>query len=82
MRLDQLQKDHFTAELELCVRWALQSTACAGFVWDRVNFLHRSWDGAVFCVCAGNSGMFQVLLSTPESADNSMGEIHAGMGQA
>ena len=29
---------------------------CAGFGWDRVNFLHSSWYGAMFWICAGNSG--------------------------
>lgn len=35
---------------------------CAGFDCDRVNFLHRSWHGAMFWICTGNSvdnrGMF------------------------
>ena len=41
---------------------------CAGFGWDRVNFLHSSSYGAVFWICAGNSadntGMFSLLLSS------------------
>ena len=41
---------------------------CAGFGWDRVNFLHSSWYGATFWICAGNSvgntAMFQLLLSS------------------
>ncbi|XP_074989722.1 LOW QUALITY PROTEIN: tubulin alpha-8 chain-like [Calonectris borealis] len=40
---------------------------CAGFGWGRVKFLHSSWYGAVFWICAGNSvdntGMFSFLLS-------------------
>ena len=28
---------------------------CAGFGWDRVNFLHSSWYGAMFWICAENS---------------------------
>jgi len=40
---------------------------CAGFNWDRVNFLHRSQHGAMFWICAENSvdntGKFQILLS-------------------
>ena len=35
---------------------------CAGFHWDRVNFLHGSWYGAMFWICGENSvdntGMF------------------------
>ena len=35
---------------------------CAGFAWDRVNFLHSSWYGAMVWICAENSvdntGMF------------------------
>jgi len=40
---------------------------CAGFGWDRVNFLHSSWYGATFWICADHSvddtGMFSLLLS-------------------
>ena len=28
---------------------------CAGFGWDRVNFLQSSWYGAMVWICAGNS---------------------------
>lgn len=35
---------------------------CAGFGWRRVHFLHSSWYGVMFCICARNSvdssGMF------------------------
>ena len=41
---------------------------CAGFGWHRLNFLHSSWYGAMFWICAGNSvdnaGMFLLLLSS------------------
>ena len=41
---------------------------CAGFGWDRVNFLRSSWYGAMFWICAedsvGNTGMFSLLLSS------------------
>jgi len=28
---------------------------CVSFGWDTVRFLHTSWYGAVFRICAGNS---------------------------
>jgi len=28
---------------------------CAGFGWDRVNFLHSNWYEAMFWICAENS---------------------------
>lgn len=28
--------------------------ACAGFGWERVNFLHSIWSRAVFWICSGN----------------------------
>ena len=41
---------------------------CAGFGWDRVNFLPSSWYGAMFQICAENgaddTGMFSLLLSS------------------
>jgi len=41
---------------------------CAGFGWDRVNFLHTSWYETIFWICAENSvdhtGMFRLLLSS------------------
>ena len=41
------------------------ASSCTG--WDRVNFLHNNWYGAVFWICAENSvdntGMFQLWLS-------------------
>jgi len=41
---------------------------CAGFGWDRVNFLHSSQSGAMFWICAehsvDNTGMFLLLLSS------------------
>ena len=55
--------------------WAIQCTtlACSAcFGWDRVNFLHSSWYGAMFWICAensvDNSGMFSLLLSSAYTA--------------
>ena len=48
--------------------WFPTFGACAGFDWDRVNFFHNSWYGALFWICAGNSvdntGRFSLLLSS------------------
>lgn len=40
----------------VCMRRAVSSSlaACAGFDWERVNFLHSSWGRAVFWICTGN----------------------------
>ena len=55
-------------ELGVCIKYRSYvpqnelTEVCASFGWDRVNFLHRSWYGALFWVCAENSvddtGMF------------------------
>jgi len=41
---------------------------CDDFGWGRLNFLHSSWYGAIFWICAGNSvgntEMFSLLLSS------------------
>ena len=45
---------------------------CAGLGWDRVNFLHSSWYGAMLWIYAensvDNSGMFSLLLSSAYAA--------------
>lgn len=47
-----------------CLRWwftlsrvefATAINLCIGFAWDGVNFLHTSWYGAVFGICAEKS---------------------------
>ena len=53
----QLGQSRLHRELEAALlSWS------AGFGWDRVNFLHSSWYGAVFWICdengVDNSGMF------------------------
>jgi len=40
---------------ELRISEVSKDQKCADFGWDRVNFLHSSWDGAMFWICAENS---------------------------
>lgn len=39
-----------------------QKSPHAGLGWGGINFLHSIWSGAVFWICADNSGMFLFLL--------------------
>lgn len=51
--------------------WTGFGATCAGFGWGGVNFLHNSWQGAVFGICAEHSDdnieLFLLLLSRAHS---------------
>ena len=53
---------------------------CAGFGWDRVNFLHSSEYGAMVWICAensvDNSGVVLLLLSSASTASKAFSASH------